>query len=114
MKCPVCDAQLRAMQKNSVEIDICPDCKGIWLDRGELDKIIEMAANNDVAAATIEPGIRTSRNEQVPRYEDERGRNNGYDNDDHNRPQYDQQGRPLRKKRGSWLGDILGGLGGDD
>jgi hypothetical protein len=36
MNCPVCDAPLRAIQKYGVEIDICPGCKGVWLDRGEL------------------------------------------------------------------------------
>lgn len=41
MKCPVCkDATLLMSEKKGVEIDYCPECRGIWLDRGELEKII--------------------------------------------------------------------------
>lgn len=44
MKCPVCkDVTLLMSEKNGVEIDYCPECRGIWLDRGELDKIVERA-----------------------------------------------------------------------
>lgn len=44
MKCPVCkDVTLLMAEKNGVEIDYCPECRGIWLDRGELEKIIERA-----------------------------------------------------------------------
>ncbi|HEY9210927.1 MAG TPA: zf-TFIIB domain-containing protein [Methylotenera sp.] len=42
MKCPVCDnVNLIMSERQGVEIDYCPDCRGIWLDRGELDKIID-------------------------------------------------------------------------
>ncbi len=41
MKCPVCnEARMREVEKNGVTLDICPDCKGVWLDRGELDKLL--------------------------------------------------------------------------
>jgi len=41
MKCPVCtDVRMREVEKDGVLIDICPDCKGVWLDRGELDKLM--------------------------------------------------------------------------
>lgn len=41
MKCPVCnDVRMREVEKNGVHIDVCPDCKGVWLDRGELDKLM--------------------------------------------------------------------------
>jgi len=40
MKCPRCDLPLNVSQRQSVEIDACPQCRGVWLDRGELDKII--------------------------------------------------------------------------
>ena len=39
MKCPRCDLPLNLSQRQSVEIDVCPQCRGVWLDRGELDKI---------------------------------------------------------------------------
>lgn len=45
MKCPVCkDSVLSMSERNGIEIDFCPDCRGVWLDRGELDKIIEKSA----------------------------------------------------------------------
>jgi len=44
MKCPVCTASNLVMsERQGVEIDYCPECRGVWLDRGELDKIIERA-----------------------------------------------------------------------
>ena len=44
MNCPVCtDVQLVMNDRQGVEIDYCPRCRGVWLDRGELDKIIERA-----------------------------------------------------------------------
>lgn len=41
MKCPVCGIELTMSEKKGIEIDSCPQCRGVWLDRGELDKIIE-------------------------------------------------------------------------
>lgn len=42
MKCPVCkDVTLLMSEKRGIEIDYCPECRGIWLDRGELEKLIE-------------------------------------------------------------------------
>jgi uncharacterized protein len=44
MKCPVCtNVNLVMSERQGVEIDYCPECRGVWLDRGELDKIIERA-----------------------------------------------------------------------
>jgi len=45
MKCPSCtDSALAMSDRQGVEIDYCPQCRGVWLDRGELDKLIERAA----------------------------------------------------------------------
>lgn len=41
MKCPNCNETLSMTERQGVEIDYCPNCRGVWLDRGELDKIIE-------------------------------------------------------------------------
>ncbi len=44
MKCPTCpDTTLNITNRQGVEVDYCPDCRGVWLDRGELDKVIERA-----------------------------------------------------------------------
>jgi Zn-finger nucleic acid-binding protein len=70
MKCPACkDATLAITERQGIEIDYCPDCRGVWLDRGELDKLIERA---DRAAGGRphggDPG-RHARHE--PRYRDD-------------------------------------------
>lgn len=44
MNCPVDGTELRMTERQGVEIDYCPRCRGVWLDRGELDKIVERAA----------------------------------------------------------------------
>ena len=44
MYCPRCQSSLNISQRQGVEIDTCPACRGVWLDRGELDKIIERSA----------------------------------------------------------------------
>ena len=41
MHCPSCIVELNITERQGVEIDYCPQCRGVWLDRGELDKIIE-------------------------------------------------------------------------
>lgn len=52
MKCPVCpDRDLLMTDRQGVEIDYCPQCRGVWLDRGELDKIIERSAGAAPARA---------------------------------------------------------------
>ena len=51
MICPNCQAQLTMSERQGIEIDYCPSCRGVWLDRGELDKIIERSN----AAASQQP-----------------------------------------------------------
>ncbi len=46
MKCPSCNETLLMSEKRGVEIDYCPNCRGIWLDRGELEKIMDQSADH--------------------------------------------------------------------
>lgn len=46
MKCPNCNVNLVMSERSGVEIDYCPECRGVWLDRGELDKIIERSSES--------------------------------------------------------------------
>ncbi|RIV79946.1 TFIIB-type zinc ribbon-containing protein [Pelagerythrobacter aerophilus] len=46
MLCPVCRTGLALSDRGGVEIDYCPSCRGVWLDRGELDKIIERTGSS--------------------------------------------------------------------
>ena len=79
MNCPVCDVQLSISSREGVEIDFCPQCRGVWLDRGELDKVIERAAASLGPATPVggrEPGYyderRESRYDDRDRYDDDR------------------------------------------
>ncbi len=55
MKCPICDIDLQIAERQGVEIDYCSKCRGVWLDRGELDKIIERSAA-ELQPAQAAPG----------------------------------------------------------
>ena len=59
MNCPVCNLPLTMTDRQGVEIDYCQKCRGVWLDRGELDKIIERSYN----AQTQQPSQETHFNE---------------------------------------------------
>ena len=55
MDCPVCKTEcLSMMERQGIEIDYCPKCRGVWLDRGELDKIVERSAMEPAAAAPVQ------------------------------------------------------------
>ena len=58
--CPVDGATLVPVERQGIEIDHCPSCRGIWLDRGELDKIIERSA------ASVAPAPRRPRRSSKP------------------------------------------------
>ena len=54
MKCPVCATpDLLMTERQGIEIDYCPQCRGVWLDRGELDKIIERSTRDAAPAAQV-------------------------------------------------------------
>ncbi len=83
MKCPIDDSVLQMTDRNGIEIDYCPQCRGVWLDRGELDKIIDRSAGDGPAPAP-------ARQPQSPSY-----------------PQQQDQ-RPYKKKRKeSFLGELF-------
>ena len=103
MNCPVDGTLLTIADRSGIEIDWCPQCRGVWLDRGELDKII------DRAAAELGGGSRRrdddDRYEREERYRDDRDRYRGDrdryrdDDDDH------RYGR--RRKKGGLLGELF-------
>ena len=92
MKCPLDGSDLVMTDRQGIEIDYCPKCRGVWLDRGELDKIIERTA----PAQAAQPA------QAAPHYppaEPSRYPDPGY-----------QTGRysdPRRKKKKSLLGEIF-------
>ena len=59
MKCPDCNETLLMSQRNNIEIDYCPNCRGVWLNKGELDKMLEYASQmqpSNNSGTTTQPG----------------------------------------------------------
>lgn len=64
MPCPVCRVPLVMSERQGVEIDYCPQCRGVWLDRGELDKIVERSARENASASA--PPVQPSHGHAPP------------------------------------------------
>jgi Zn-finger nucleic acid-binding protein len=107
MQCPVDGTTLAMTERQSVEIDYCPECRGIWLDRGELDRIIEHA-NAGLAHQGHSGGDGDRRQPRSGNDDGHKPRTRGDGDDDGER-----KNRSGRKGRFAMLGDLLGG-GGDD
>jgi len=90
-------------ERQGIEIDYCPLCRGVWLDRGELDKIIERAAPAAPPVSQAAPP-RGTQPTPIPPYDTPRYHRD--DDDDDDRRRYDQNGRP-RRKRESFLDDLF-------
>lgn len=105
MKCPCCpNSTLVMTDRSGIEIDYCPECRGVWLDRGELDKIIDRAAPSIMAAAPLAaPPAGTPLSVPLPPRSDKRDWDDDDDDDD-----YRRHGRSLgkRKKKGL-LGELF-------
>lgn len=77
MLCPIDGTELLVTHRDGIEIDICPQCKGVWLDRGELDKVIEKAQEAAMAyraSLPEEPDDRDKANRQFMQEELKRKR----------------------------------------
>ena len=91
MQCPTDGTVLVMSERSGIEIDYCPTCRGVWLDRGELDKIIERSLTEQPPAAyQPQPGS----------YEQQR---------DQRQQQYQQryQEPHRRKRKESWLSELF-------
>ena len=67
MRCPVDNEILVMADRSGVEIDYCPKCRGVWLDRGELDKIIERSSTAAPAPSAVPNAPPRSQYDQQPR-----------------------------------------------
>jgi len=90
MNCPICNVALIMSEKQGVEIDYCPTCRGVWLDRGELDKIIE----------------RSKPDGQNRNYGSDQSFNQHRDDDDHHKYQSDGNYYERQKPK-SWLSNLF-------
>ena len=97
MKCPNCNETLLMTERNNIEIDYCPGCRGIWLDKGELDKMLEYAEQKFKSSQPEQQQFPQQSNNQYqqPYYKNDK------DDYKHN-PQYQKH----HKKKG-FLGDLF-------
>lgn len=95
MLCPTCVIELRMTDRHGVEIDYCPQCRGVWLDRGELDKIIERTAADMAPAPPPPPPAADVRYERD--YRERHHRDDDYRDDK----------RRKGKRRESWLSELF-------
>ena len=117
MKCPVDSIDLIMSERSGVEIDYCPQCRGVWLDRGELDKILDRVAETmgpGVAAPPLPPvtppghippplyNVDPRRDDRRP---DDRRSDDRRDRTRYDQPRYDDRRRP--KKKEGWLGELF-------
>ena len=93
MQCPNDKADLVMTDRQGVEIDYCPKCRGVWLDRGELDKIIERGA----AQAPAGPAPQAYQEPNYPSQQYDKHGNQGRNS----------QGYPRKKRKESFLGDLF-------
>ncbi len=97
MKCPNCNEMLVMTERQGVEIDYCPKCRGVWLDKGELDKIIEKSATTDLNKQLQQQMEKTKRYDDA---DDDDGRflnrNRGYENNANH-----------KKRKGGFLGELF-------
>lgn len=94
MRCPIDETTLVMSERSGIEIDYCPTCRGVWLDRGELDKIVERSLAGSGTAQSASP---TTQFPQVVPYPDRGGH--------HSNTGYDQYGR--KRKKESWLSELF-------
>lgn len=107
MLCPVCKVGLAMSDRQGIEIDYCPQCRGIWLDRGELDKIIERSADTAPPAPspeTARPAQQPYPSQPVyPPQQQSPWQGGGYRDDD----DYRRHGGYKQKRRKSFLEELF-------
>lgn len=115
LKCPKCMAQMRSIERSGIVVDRCTECGGIFLDRGELERL--MRAEGDYTEREYqererERGVAPQPQATIDRgdYRSEYRRDDDDDDDDRRRHapvQYDKYGKPIKKKRKNFLEDLL-------
>jgi Zn-finger nucleic acid-binding protein len=97
MQCPTDGTTLVMSERSGIEIDYCPQCRGVWLDRGELDKIIDRAGNQEGEQGAWANPPAQPQSAPAPRY----AASGGY------HPGASGQGYYKKKRRESWLSELF-------
>ena len=103
MKCPIDDTILTITERQGVEIDYCPTCRGVWLDRGELDKIIERADQFNTPPHAPRPVQDEHRNDDRRDHDYSRDERRHYDDSHHGG--HDNHRKPHKKE--SFMSDLF-------
>ncbi len=107
MQCPVCsNVNLVMSDRQGVEIDYCPSCRGVWLDRGELDKIIDRSNGIVPPPPPVQPVQRHDTYQAPPPPPPQQQQHHGFG---HSAPSqsYPQQGYYKKKKKEGFLGELF-------
>jgi len=109
MLCPVCRVDLVMADRQGVEIDYCPKCRGIWLDRGEIDKIIERSLAQDAPRAAPYPDPPPQQGYPQQGYPASPGWSHGGHGGSHGGSHGGGHGSSGygKHRRRSWLGDLF-------
>jgi len=110
MRCPVDNETLLMTMRGGVEIDYCPKCRGVWLDRGELDKIIDRSTGaSDAMASAPAFAPPPIQQQAAPVYQPEPRAPQGYREESRRRRDDDDDDRrgQKKKRRDSFLSDIF-------
>ncbi len=106
MKCPHCNVPLTMTERQGVEIDYCPQCRGVWLDRGELDKILERQAIFEQQGVRAQAATPPAVGQPPPPPFDPNRRYRDDDDDDDDRYRQGGYGHHPRRKK-SWLSELF-------
>ena len=106
MKCPIDDTVLQMTDRQGIEIDYCPQCRGVWLDRGELDKIIDRSEDAPGPAPSQPPGPAYDERSSRPAY-DERSSRPSYPRSSSDYDDRRHGGYYKKRKKESFLGELF-------
>ena len=108
MHCPVDQTTLQMTDRQGVEIDYCPQCRGVWLDRGELDKILDRTAEQFDAPVTEAPARPSTPPPAPPQYQAPAGQQYGMPSQPYAPGSQAYRGNaPHRRRKKSFLDDMF-------
>lgn len=99
MQCPTDGSVLTMSERSGIEIDYCPTCRGVWLDRGELDKILDRSLAQQAPPQSAP--------QAAPQSAPPAASQHGYPQQGYQQPGYQQQGHYKKKRKESWLSEIF-------
>lgn len=109
MKCPIDNTDLVMSDRQGIEIDYCPQCRGVWLDRGEIDKIVERSQGVAGPAPALQHFQQPPQQYAQPQQHQQHGgyRQDNHHYDDDNDHHHNNHHNNRHHKKESWLGDLF-------